>query len=174
MIQGDKMNNGGNMRQTTLLMLILALTFLVFAEELEPRPNLEGQIKLFLVDGDDITKHIPNTPVVSGSILKYEITYTNSGDAVAKNAEFQHPVPDGMEYIAESANGGNILFSIDDGKTFMPEPVKYTEMTNSGEEIERIASPNMYDIVKWVLDKPIKVDESVILSFEVNVKDGNK
>lgn len=106
-----------------------------------------------------------------GDILRYTIRYANKGKTEAKEAVINDPVPEGTEYISESAEGkgSEITFSID-GKIFQSPPLlKYKVKRPDGTEIEYVASSDMYKQIRWKLLKPVMPGDSGTLSFKVRV-----
>ncbi len=159
------------MRRFTLLLVLLA--FSVLAQD-GVRPDLEGNISIFKLNEKNEYEPLGDeNKVKPGEVLRYEIEYVNKGNDTATDVEFEHPVPSGMEYIPESAEGGEVLFSIDQGETYQTPPVKY-EIEVNGIMEEKIATPSMYTNIKWIYDKDIEVDESAIVKFTAKVKEGEK
>jgi len=92
---------------------------------------------------------------------------TNEGNAEKKNVVIMAYIPKGTVYVKGSATG-NPEFSIDNGKTFSKEPVKYFVIEN-GKRVEKVATPDMYTNVRWKV-KSIKPNESVEFRYRVKVK----
>ncbi len=156
------------------VMLILAILAMTMVAQDEIVPKLEGTINIYRIAEDNKLEPVEeNSNVKPGEVLKYEIVYVNVGDDVAKEAAFIHPVPVGTEYIDESAEGGVVQFSVDNGETYMAPPVKY-EVEENGEMIEKIAQPSQYTMIKWLWQKDIDKEENAKVSFKVKVREGER
>ena len=92
-----------------------------------------------------------------GDVIRYRLTASNRGSEPARNTELLDPIPAGTEYVIGSARGDGmrLLFSIDGGRTFGPQPVRYEVRSPQGEVIEVAAEPGMYTHVKWSGLSPI-------------------
>lgn len=123
-------------------------------------------------DGQKKRKVVPAQKASAGELVQYTITYTNSGDEVARNAVIDDPVPEGTVYQGDSATGAGteITFSNDGGKTFAPAPKLTYEMKLPGGKVEkRTATPSEYTHIRWtVAEVPPRATGKV--SFTVKVK----
>ena len=106
-----------------------------------------------------------------GDVIRYRLTVSNRGSEPARNTELLDPIPAGTEYVIGSARGDGmrLLFSIDGGRTFEPQPVRYEVRSAQGEVIEVAAEPTMYTHVKWSGLAPISPGDAVEASFQVRV-----
>ena len=106
-----------------------------------------------------------------GDVIRYRLTASNRGSEPARNTELLDPIPAGTEYVIGSARGDGmrLLFSIDGGRTFEPQPVRYEVRSEQGEVIEVAAEPGMYTHVKWSGLAPIPPGGEVEASFQVRV-----
>ena len=142
----------------------------------EPGPRIEVVIAGELVLSDDEDRavlrdgdgHLVTRP---GDVIRYRLTASNRGGEAARNTELLDPIPAGTEYVIGSAQGEGmrVLFSIDNGQTFVPEPVRYRTRTTEGEVRELPAPARMYTHVKWLSPEPIPPDGMVEATFEVRV-----
>ena len=88
--------------------------------------------------------------VLPGNIIEYTISAQNLKDGVLKDVDIIGRIPEGTGYLQDSANKPP-QFSIDGGKTYMPAPVTYT-VVEDGKEVEKIATPDMYTNIKWIVE----------------------
>lgn len=165
-----------------ILMVVLFFTAVVFTghhhamSQTKPQQisldiKVEKEVKLREA-GKMVVERQPAEKTNKGDILVYKITYKNITSDPVKSVSVVDPVPKGTIYISGSAAGRSteIRFSIDGGNTFKKEPVKYISMNKDKSKSERIASPDMYTHVSWVVKKTIAPGESGQVSFKVVVK----
>lgn len=115
-------------------------------------------------DGSTIT-YLP------GDTLRYTIVASNVGDGLMTEPEVVDPIPAGVTYIANSAEGENaaITFSIDQGRTYMAWPPTYTVRNAQGEVIQREAGPEMVTHIKWSIQSNLNPGDASNLEFMVEV-----
>ena len=104
--------------------------------------------------GKMVTKRVEAKNVEPGSAIFYTITFKNDGDEKATKAVVDNPVPKNTQYVPGSAYGENaeITFSIDNGKTYNKPSMLYYEVTEKqGQKSKRVASPDTYTNIKWVI-----------------------
>lgn len=106
-----------------------------------------------------------------GDILRYTVSSENPGTTVAKNLTITQPIPEQMVYeldTATSQNQAEIVYSIDNGETFVAEPTIIIQ-TEEGESIEHPAPPETYTHIRWQF--PDLAPESAITAmYEVKVQ----
>lgn len=101
-----------------------------------------------------------------GDTLIYRIILSNSGDSEARKLQPVGPIPDGTVYIKEKYLY-ETLFSLD-GKKFEKEPkIKVQE---GKKEVLKDAPIEMYKQVKWIIDKPLKPNQTLVVSYKVKLK----
>jgi uncharacterized repeat protein (TIGR01451 family) len=107
-----------------------------------------------------------------GDVIKYTIIATNSGDGILTNPLITDPVPGGVNYLPNSAKGLNsvITYSVNNGQLFQAWPPTYIEKDENGQDVVKLASPDMVTHVRWELTRPLAPNESHQLEFEVVVK----
>lgn len=124
-----------------------------------------------VVNGRKVKKQLPVKQANPGDTLTYNLTYSNRGDELARDAVIDNPIPAGVTYIANSASGAGseITFSTDNGKTFA-QPVMLTyEYTKGKEVVKRSATPEDYTHIRWTI-KEVPAGRSGNLKFMVKVK----
>jgi len=161
-------------------LLIGVILFLVNSEFLLPQEE-KGKLNLKIKaqkevrikeNGKIVSKLIPVKKVKRGDIILYTISYTNTGKENLNNPSIIDPIPEGTVYMKGSAGGKNaeIFFSINGGQTYQKPPVTYTVWKKDGSTEKRIASPEMFTHVKWIINKKLKPGESGEVFFKVKIK----
>jgi len=101
------------------------------------------------------TKLVAIDKVVPGSEVIYTVTATNVCDANAQAVVIDNPVPEHMNYIANSAigPGTEITFSVDGGFNYgKPETLTLSNPDGS----KRPAQAGDYTNIRWVMRNPLK------------------
>ncbi|NQT24568.1 DUF11 domain-containing protein [candidate division KSB1 bacterium] len=101
--------------------------------------------------------------------IEYVILAKNTGDGVMTDPEIVDPIPQGVQYIAESAAGENcrILFSVNQGIRYSEWPVR---LPASGDQNARDTRPGEITHIKWMIRESIPADSQKTLSFKVVVE----
>jgi uncharacterized repeat protein (TIGR01451 family) len=153
---------------------LVATELAVRAQEQQPKVTLnlieEKEVKV-LKEGKWIEEKMPVEKVNNQDTLVYTITYVNKGKTGAKDISIVDPIPEGTVYLPESAvgKGSEITYSIDGGKRYQPQPVKYVITKPDGTQEEKIASADMYTNIKWVVKDLVLPGHSGRVSFKVKV-----
>lgn len=149
-----------------LAILLILLVSISYGAE-----KLKLELKGFIVkkkENKEILLPVPKS-VNPGDVIEYRIKAKNTTQEVLRNVEIKALIPKGTEYIPKSATPKpEPLFSIDGGKTYSHEPVKYKTIEN-GKEVEKVATPDMYTNIKWILPS-LSPSEEVELRYRVKVK----
>ncbi len=123
-------------------------------------------------DGHKTTRKVAATRIDPGDVIFYTLNYINSGNEAATNAIMDDPIPEGTVYLPGSAfgAGAEITFSIDGGKTFKkPSLLKYEAKLPNGKTEKRVASPEQYTNIRWVINK-IEAGAKGTVGFQVRIK----
>jgi uncharacterized repeat protein (TIGR01451 family) len=135
---------------------------------------LQSDMKRYLVekgeDGQEILTEV--NQVKPGQIIEYTLRWSNVSDTDLTEVSIVGPVPQYTTYLAGTAvNLGATLpqFSIDGGTTYKNEPVTYKVKMADGSEVERVATPDMYTHVRWLLERMISKQE-LTLKYRVQVR----
>jgi len=120
--------------------------------------NISAEKEVVELDkkGKEMKKRVAAEETVPGDRLFYTISFNNSGDEVATEARIDNPIPDGTAYIGKSVWGENsdILFSIDDGKSFdKPSKLTYEVTDSKGKTKTKTAEPEKYTHIRWVISE---------------------
>jgi len=156
-----------------IILLLVAAVFLMPAAEVLAKPLLTMSIKAEkeVIINNEKTM-VAADKVESGDVITYVISYVNTGDEDATDANVDDPIPNGTVYVLGSAFGDNadITFSIDGGKTFKkPSLLTYEIKLPNGKTEKKIASPEQYTHVRWTINK-ISAHGSGQVGFKVKVK----
>ena len=106
-----------------------------------------------------------------GDILRYTISSENPEASVAQDLTITQPIPERMVYeldTAKSQNQAEVVFSIDDGKTFTAQPTITVE-TEDGKTIEQPAPAETYTHVRWQFGS-LDPTSDVVATYEVQVQ----
>jgi len=122
-------------------------------------------------NGQQVKKVVEAKEILPGEEIRYLLTFTNSGNEVAKNVVINDPIPTGTTYLPGSASDiGDLTFSIDQGKSYKkPALLTYEITTAEGKKEKRVASPEEYTHIRWVLPS-VAVGEKGEVSFRIKVK----
>ncbi|MFA6450055.1 MAG: hypothetical protein WCX65_11325 [bacterium] len=123
-------------------------------------------------DGKTVIEYVSAEKAGKGETLVYTITYTNKTAAPVKSVSVVDPIPAGTVYIPGTAAGKDteITFSIDGGKTYLKAPVKYKAKKADGTGEEKLASPDMYTHIKWLIKRTVQPGKSGVVSFKIKIK----
>jgi len=161
------------MKLKTTIIRLLMVAFALTAFAMAQAPKLELTIIDEKVNMSQAEKEgraaITYRP---GDVIRYTIIATNVGDAVLTSPLITDPVPMGVSYLPNTADGLNsvITFSVNNGQLFQAWPPTYRVLNENGEYEERLASPDMVTHVRWELTKSLEPNESHQMEFEVVVK----
>ncbi|MBW6512671.1 MAG: hypothetical protein K0A93_11280 [Desulfuromonadaceae bacterium] len=87
------------------------------------------------------------TRVKPGDLVEYRAVYTNSGKVPMRQLTATLPIPEGLDYVANSARPAGALASAD-GKEFAPEPLKRT-VEKDGKSVTEIIPASEYRFLRW-------------------------
>lgn len=96
--------------------------------------------------------------------LIVSVKFTNASDAVVDSVRITSPVPADVQYVPGSASGpgSEVLFSVDNGRTFgQPEELMVAAANGSA----RAASASDYTHVRWVLHAPLDAGAAGVARF---------
>ncbi|MBQ0753602.1 MAG: DUF11 domain-containing protein [Gammaproteobacteria bacterium] len=119
------------------------------APELSMEIKAEREVTLTDDNGNTRTEKVTADTAAPGDTVLYTLTYTNSGDETATNIKIDNPIPEGNQYLPNSAwgDGSDLYFSIDAGKSFK----KASALTYQIDGTTRTAAPENYNAVRWVI-----------------------
>ena len=111
------------------------------------------------------------TVVNPGDILRYTVSSANPNAATVNDLNITQPIPDKMVYELDTATGNNgatIVYSIDNGETFVAQPTITIE-TENGETRETPAPAETYTHIRWQFGS-IAPTADIAATYEVKVQ----
>jgi uncharacterized repeat protein (TIGR01451 family) len=133
--------------------LFLALA-LVAIWQVPARAAEQGDVAVELTAQKIITKADGQTELVSadnaapGETVLYTAVYRNHGKGAVQGLQATLPIPDGMEYVADSATPAGALGSTDSAQ-FQPLPLKRHVKAADGTEREEPVPLAQYRTLRW-------------------------
>jgi uncharacterized repeat protein (TIGR01451 family) len=105
--------------------------------------------------GNPTTRLVPVEKIVPGNEVIYTVSATNVCDRDADAVVIDNPVPEHMNYVADSAigPGTEVTFSIDGGFKYA-KPNALTIANPDG--TQRAAAAADYTHIRWVMRNPLK------------------
>jgi uncharacterized repeat protein (TIGR01451 family) len=117
--------------------------------------------------------YLPADEARPQDVIEYRLTYTNEGEATLRNITVVDPVPEGTEYIVNTAARpfeGVVEFSVDEGKTYHTWPILIKKVTADGNEIEVEATPDMVTHIRWIIANDFEPETAITFSYRAIVK----
>jgi uncharacterized repeat protein (TIGR01451 family) len=154
--------------------VFLALSFAVIAAAQAPSSSLE--IKAIaevesrsVVAGAAVVKLIPADRVVPGDRVIYTLEVRNTGATALDTPAFNHPIPEHMQYMANSAvgPGAEVSYSVDGGRSF--DHAENLSATGADGRPRRAVAADYTDI-RWQLKKSLKANSVAFVRFRALVK----
>jgi len=136
------------MKKTVLLILMLASVAL-HSEVSISSTSYQEAVKVNS-NGEKVKEWIPTAKVVPGTIVRYVNSLNNGGEERATNLVINNPIPENMEYVANSAtcqSECSVRYSVDGGKTFK-DP---SELFVGEGQARHLAEAKEYTNIRWVL-----------------------
>ena len=107
-----------------------------------------------------------------GEVLNWTIISMNAGNAPAQNYKTIGEIPTGTAYVASSAKAEgnvNIVYSIDDGKTFNEKPM--IDQKQPDGSTKKVAAPvSMYTQIRYEWSDLLSEGKQFSASYKVRVK----
>jgi uncharacterized repeat protein (TIGR01451 family) len=128
-----------------------------------------------LVNGGEKANWQPlkgNVTVNPGDTLRYQVIGQNVGKVAAKKLVVTQPIPQQMTYklgTASSSNQATATYSIDNGKSFVAQPMVKIKLAD-GKEVMRPAPAAAYTHVRWQFNQAIDANGQVNASYEFVVR----
>jgi uncharacterized repeat protein (TIGR01451 family) len=105
--------------------------------------------------GQPTTRLVPVEKVVPGNEVVYTVSATNVCDSDADKVVIDNPIPEHMNYVAQTAMGPgtDVTFSVDGGFNYgTPQSLS---MANA-DGTRRTAAAADYTHIRWVMRNPLK------------------
>lgn len=156
--------------------MTMTAAFMLLAASAWAQPKVNITIKaekevVVTEQGKKVKKMVEAKDIVPGEEITYTLSYSNAGSEAATNMVISDPVPAGTSYIPGSASEtGELTFSIDHGKSYKkPALLTYEVTTPDGKREKRVASPEEYTDIRWVISAVPAGREGAVI-FKVKVK----
>jgi len=123
-------------------------------------------------NGKWVMERMPVEETMKGDILVFTINYINQGKTDIVDVGIVNPIPQGVVYIPESAEGQNaeITCSIDNAGSWHKPPIMTRVKKPDGKEEIRPVPADQYTHIRWVIKKPILPGLTGRVSFKATVK----
>ncbi|MFK8182016.1 MAG: hypothetical protein AB8B99_01490 [Phormidesmis sp.] len=126
--------------------------------------NGQSQLAWETLEGD--------VTVLPNDVLRYVVASENEGEMSANNLVITQPIDKAMTYKLGSAQGNDIAvitYSIDEGETFVAEPMVEVIVEGGVKELKP-APAEAYTHVKWDFTQALGAEEAISVAHEVVVK----
>ncbi|NMF81763.1 DUF11 domain-containing protein [Nodosilinea sp. P-1105] len=112
--------------------------------------------------------------VQPGDQLRYHLSGENTSDRSLKNLVVTQPIPAQTIYVLGSAEVGDnagtaITYSIDNGETFVEEPMVEVTQPN-GDIVLEPAPADAYTHIRWDFGDQVQPEVSLTASYDVTVR----
>lgn len=160
------------MKKKILLPILLIICFIpsvVLCQDLESSMTAYR----VLIDKKGNEKFQKTDSAAPGETIEYRIFYKNKGKTTVEKLTVNGPVPANTYYVGGSDRGSdsyNLLVTIDNGKTWEPEPVKRMKKMSDGTKKEVIIPPDQYTHIRWITKKPLGPKEKQEFVYRVILK----
>ncbi len=168
-------NNGrlliGSLCLAGVLVLLAAASWAQQAPKLDLKTTVEKEVRVQR-GGQWVTERSPVEKTSPGDLLVYTITYQNAGTTDAVDAVIVNPIPRGVVYRPDTAEGqdAEITFSIDNSRTWHKPPIMVPVKKPDGTVEMRPVPPEQYTHIRWIVKRPIPPGQSGQVSFKSTVK----
>jgi uncharacterized repeat protein (TIGR01451 family) len=117
----------------------------------QDKADVTAELSVFKVlhqDGKEVLE--PTDRVKPGDLVEYKAIYHNKGKSSAKNVLATLPIPEGMEYQANTAAPQQVQASTD-GTVFAPVPLRRAMPVAGGKAEVREVPYTEYRFLRWAL-----------------------
>jgi len=133
-----------------LVMTSVLLLTMVQANVSISSASFQEQTKI-TASGEKVKEWVKASKVVPGTVIRYVNSLENSGDKAATKLIVNNPVPENMEYVANSTSCAGaclVSYSVDGGEHYAQAEALYVGV---GQE-RHLAKASEYTNIRWVLD----------------------
>jgi uncharacterized repeat protein (TIGR01451 family) len=110
--------------------------------------------------------------VLPGEVIRFIVSGKNEGNKSAKSLNITQHIPQGLIYQLNSATSGKdktLTYSIDQGKTFVANPMVKVTLAN-GKVEERPAPDSAYTHVRWDFNQQLQPNASLQVAYLTKVR----
>lgn len=154
----------------TLYVFLLASVFTMGNANSSNAIELTSIVELEVVtldkQGNEVVKRVPAEKVTPGSEVIYTTRFKYNGTESAEDVVISNPIPEHTIYKQGSANGQGteIVFSVDDGKTFhASSQLQVTDSDGS----KRLAVAKDYTDIRWTYRGQLQPGDEGSVEFRV-------
>jgi len=139
--------------------------------KLDLKTTAEKEIR-FLKDGKMVLERLPAEKTTPGDVLVYTIDYRNAGRIAVEDAVIVDPLPRGIVYLANTAEGqdADVTYSIDNSRSWHKPPIMMPVKKADGSVESKPVSTERYTHIRWVIKKPVQPGQSGRVQFRATVK----
>jgi uncharacterized repeat protein (TIGR01451 family) len=169
--KGDFQMHGKKLHLIVFIALIFISTSVWAKPEITLSVTSEKEV-VEMKNGKKVVTRVSAKEIDPGKILIITLKYTNKGNENATNVVVDNPISKETIYEIGSAKGAgsDITFSINGGKDYKkPTLLTYELKGPSGKIVKKVASPEQYTNVRWVISK-VPPGSGGELSFKARVK----
>lgn len=154
----------------TLCVFLLASVFTMGNANTSNAIELTSIVELEVVtldeQGNEVVKRVPAEKVTPGSEVIYTTRFKYNGAESAENVVISNPIPEHTVYKQDSASGQDteIMFSVDDGKTF--HTTKQLQVIES-DGSKRLAIAKDYTDIRWTYRGQLQPGDEGSVEFRV-------
>lgn len=109
--------------------------------------------------------------LLPGDVVRYSLLFTNVTDVPVRDVVVKDPIPDGLDYLEDSAVADRedviVDYSIDGGQTYSQRPTIEVEI--DGQRVERPAPAEMYTHVRWTIRGWVQPGAQVTAEFRARM-----
>lgn len=158
-----------NSLRKSMILITLLLSAGLWAQG---QPKLQIDVQEHKINMTEDEKQGGDISYAPGDTIEYILTAKNVGTGLMKDPQVIDPIPEGTEYVIDSAKGDNcrIVFSVNDGMQYSVWPVMVTASTSGGAKVEREARREEVTHIKWLMKENLPSGGEKKLSFKVIVK----
>ncbi len=151
--------------------LLAALSAAAAAQSaVDSKPELVVSSALERIVAGAAASSTPDIQIASGTVASHadqlivSVRFTNVSKSLVDTVRITSPIPADVKYVPGSASGpgSEVLFSVDNGRTF-GRPAELTLAAPNGGT--RAADPADYTHVRWVLSAPLDPGASGVARF---------
>ena len=135
-----------------LLMVVAVLFFMTLPTQAEESGAIDVQLTVLKVEPAEGTQEVlvPAETIRPGDVLQYEIVYKIKGQNEVLELLAQFPIPEGMEYVLNSARPTKVLVSLN-GIDFSPIPLPDKVKLVDGQEVREKIPVVKYRTLGWAM-----------------------
>jgi len=160
----------------SILITLTILTSFIFSPNLVTAQNagqqdITSNLKVFKIKTESqgqVSRQTVQT-VEPGDTLEYQLTYTNHLDNAISQLKPVLPIPNGVEYLGNSANPSIVGASLSLQEGPMQNlPIQEQTTTSSGLQVNQNASHDKFRRIQWLINS-LQPNSSLTLTARVKV-----